>query len=79
MARLSARRRKSMPASEFAGPGRSFPVNDAEHARKALQLLPRSEKAGNISPGAAAKVRARAHAKLGSEPHHFAHGRPRTD
>lgn len=77
MARLSTIQRKKLPSSDFAGPGRSFPVNDAEHARKALQLLPRSEKAGNISPGAAAKVRARAHAKL--EDHHFAHARPRTD
>lgn len=68
MSKLSTSERKAMPASEFAGPGRSFPVNDKVHAEKALQLVGRSEKAGNISPSAAAEVRAKARKKLHKEP-----------
>lgn len=33
MAKLSAADRKALPAADFAGPDRSFPVNDANHAR----------------------------------------------
>jgi hypothetical protein len=36
MARLTAAQRKKLPDSAFAGPGRSFPVNDKNHARAAL-------------------------------------------
>lgn len=36
MARLTAAQRKKLPASSFAGPNRSYPVNDASHARNAL-------------------------------------------
>jgi hypothetical protein len=47
--KLSKEKRASLPKSDFLGPGRSFPGNDAEHLRKAIQLAPRSEHAGNIS------------------------------
>jgi len=52
----------------FHQPGRQqgekdrFPMPDLKHARLALQMLP---KAKNMPPGAAAKVRARAHRMLG--------------
>ena len=52
----------------FKQPGRTngqknrFPMPDKEHARLALQMLPRAK---NMPPGAAAKVRARANAMLG--------------
>ena len=36
MSLLTAKRRSSLPSSEFAGPGRSFPIEDASHARNAL-------------------------------------------
>lgn len=49
MSKLSTRQRKALPKSKFAGPNRSFPVNDKVHAEKAIQLAPRSEHAGNIS------------------------------
>jgi hypothetical protein len=64
--KLSSERRNALPASKFAGPGRSFPVNDAEHARKALQLAPRSEHAGNISKATEEKIESRARRVLGS-------------
>jgi hypothetical protein len=36
MAKLSAKRRNALPAKSFAGPDRSYPVEDASHARNAL-------------------------------------------
>jgi hypothetical protein len=56
MARLSAKERKALPSSDFAGPGGSFPMEDKEHAQKAVQL----EKFA--SPATKAKINARAKA-----------------
>ena len=36
MAKLSKGARAALPDSAFAGPHRSFPVNDPDHARAAL-------------------------------------------
>ena len=36
MAVLTTKARKSLPASAFAGPGRSYPIEDRAHARNAL-------------------------------------------
>lgn len=36
MGRLTAKDRAGLPANEFAGPDRSYPVPDASHARNAL-------------------------------------------
>lgn len=36
MAKLTTSKRNALPASDFAGPDRSFPVNDPSHARNAL-------------------------------------------
>ncbi len=38
MARLTAAQRNALPDSDFAGPNRTFPINDAAHARAALML-----------------------------------------
>jgi hypothetical protein len=62
---INAAMRKKMPASEFALPGKRFPLSDKEHARKALQLAPRSVKAGNISKAQEAEIDAKARRKLG--------------
>jgi len=67
MARLNAKARASLPSKDFAGPGRSFPVNDKVHAEKALQLVGRSVKAGNTTPAQAATIKAKARAKLGGK------------
>jgi hypothetical protein len=67
MAVLSSQDRKSMPKGEFAGPGRSFPVNDATHARMAISGATRSEHAGNISSSEEASIKAKARAKLGEK------------
>ena len=36
MAKLTSKARNMLPAKDFAGPGRSYPINDATHARNAL-------------------------------------------
>ena len=36
MARLTAAKRRAIPSKDFAGPDRSYPINDASHARNAL-------------------------------------------
>jgi len=60
MAKLDAADRRALPKSDFAGPGRSFPVNDANHARLAISGATRSERAGNISSDEAARIKAKA-------------------
>ena len=67
MGLLDAKKRKAMPKSEFAGPGRSFPIYDQTHARMAISGATRSENAGNISASQAAKIKAKARAKLKEE------------
>ena len=65
MAKLTGTERKDLPASTFAGPGRSFPINNASHARAALSGASRSEAVGNITPAQKATIDAKAKAKLG--------------
>jgi hypothetical protein len=64
MARLTSDERKKIPSSKFAGPGRSFPIEDKTHAIAAERLAPRSERAGNISADEEHKIVAKAKRKL---------------
>lgn len=66
MARMSTRKRKSLPKRDFAGPGRSFPINDRSHARAAISGATRSFHAGNISKATEKRIQSRARAKLHS-------------
>ena len=36
VARLTTAKRRAIPSKDFAGPDRSYPINDASHARNAL-------------------------------------------
>ena len=65
MARLSTKARSKLPKREFAGPGRSFPVNDPTHARLAIPMAKKSRNAGNISSGTMESIIAKAKARLG--------------
>ena len=38
MAKLTAKARKAIPPSKFAGPGGSYPVEDKKHAKAAIGL-----------------------------------------
>ncbi|MDE2105361.1 MAG: hypothetical protein KGL39_49500 [Patescibacteria group bacterium] len=49
MAKLTAEERKHLKPKQFAGPGRTFPVNDKPHDRAAIRMAPKSYNAGNIS------------------------------
>jgi len=75
MAKLNAVRRNALPSKDFAGPDRSYPINDPNHARNALARV-----AQYGSPSEQAAVRRKVHAKypgIGKD-HYFAHGRPVT-
>jgi hypothetical protein len=58
MAKLDTKERKSLPTKDFAGPGRSYPINDPNHARNALSRVSQ-----NGSPAEKAEVRGKVHAK----------------
>jgi hypothetical protein len=59
MARLTNKARNALPQSAFAGPGRSYPIEDASHARNALARVSQFGTAA-----LKAKVRAKVHAKF---------------
>ena len=65
MAKLSTAARKALPASTFAGPGRSYPVPDRSHAANAKARASQQVKKGNLSPATAAKIDAKANRVLG--------------
>lgn len=64
MAKLTSAQKKKMSGSKFAGPGKSFPIPDDEHARKAIQLGARSLKKGNISRAQYKQIVAKARKQL---------------
>lgn len=64
MAKLSSGKRHSMPKSQFAGPGKSFPVNDKTHQRLAVSGATRSYNAGNISKSEEQRIKAKARGLL---------------
>lgn len=64
MAKLSAGKRRSMPKGQFAGPGKSFPVNDKTHQRLAVSGATRSYNAGNISKSEEQRIKAKARGLL---------------
>jgi len=60
MAKLNAKKRNRLPASSFAGPDRSFPIEDKSHARNALA------RAASKPPAEKARIRAAVHRKFPS-------------
>jgi len=61
MAKLSSADRKALPANDFAGPDRSYPINDMSHARNALSRVSQFG-----YPELKEKVRAAVHRKFPS-------------
>lgn len=59
MAKLTTAARNALPDSDFAGPGRSYPIEDASHARNALARA--SQHAG---PALKAKISSKVHSKF---------------
>lgn len=52
MAKLTAQARREIPTRDFAGPDRSFPIEDRSHAQNALA------RASNATPEIKARVTA---------------------
>jgi len=48
-AKLSTKKRNSLPSSSFCGPGKSFPVNDCAHYTAAKRMISRYDGSGNKS------------------------------
>lgn len=61
MAKLTTAARNALPNSAFAGPNRSYPVNDPSHARNALSRVSQFG-----SSALKSKVRAKVHKKFSS-------------
>lgn len=72
MAKLTTAERKAMPAGEFAGPDRSYPVPDASHAANAKARATQAVKAGRMSEGTKEKIDAKANKVLA---HHHPHAK----
>lgn len=64
MSKLSTKARAKLPKKDFAGPGRSYPVNDRSHAANAKARATQMVAKGKLSPGAAAKIKAKANKVL---------------
>lgn len=62
MTKLTAAARNKLPDSDFAGPGRSYPVEDAAHAKAA-----KSRASQFASPSLKAKIDKKADRKLGGK------------
>jgi len=58
--KLKAATRNALPGKSFAGPDRSFPIEDASHARNALARV------ANKSPALKARVRGKVKSKYPS-------------
>ena len=58
MAELTTKHRNSLPDSKFAGPGRTYPITDRAHAANAKARATQQEEKGNLSPSAAAHIKA---------------------
>lgn len=64
MTKLTTKARNALPDKVFAGPGRSYPVNDASHAANAKARATQQVAAGNLSPAQKQKIDAKANAVL---------------
>lgn len=64
MAKLTTKARDKLPAKDFAGPDRSYPVENKSHARNALSRASQAENAGRISKATESKIDAKANKAL---------------
>lgn len=65
MAKLTTKERNKLPASKFAGPDRSYPVNDKNHAADAKARAKQQLDKGNLSKSEYQKIVAKANKVLG--------------
>lgn len=55
MAKLTAKARKALPASDFAGPGRTYPIQDRSHAANAKTRASGKSVEGRVDAAVARK------------------------
>jgi hypothetical protein len=67
VSKLSTKARKALPDSKFAGPGRSYPVEDKAHARNAKARASQAVNAGRMSKSTEAKIDRKADRVLGKK------------
>lgn len=65
MAKLTTHERNALPASTFAGPGRSYPIPDKSHAANAKARASQMVSAGKLSKIAEALIDRKADRVLG--------------
>lgn len=65
MAKLTSKARKRIPDKDFAGPGRSYPIEDKAHAADAKGRAKQQYKKGRISKTTLDRIDAKADKKLG--------------
>lgn len=67
MSKLTTKGRKGLADSKFAGPDRSYPVNDKAHAANAKARATQAVNAGRMSKAEEAKIDAKANRVLGEK------------
>jgi hypothetical protein len=67
MATLTTKARAKLPAADFAGPKRSYPVEDKGHAAAAKSRASAAENAGRISREVEKRIDAKADRVLGKK------------
>lgn len=67
MAKLTTKARKALPAKDFAGPGRSYPVEDKAHAANAKARATQAVNAGRMSPAVKSSILSKANKVLGKK------------
>lgn len=60
MSKLTAKSRNAIPSSKFAGPDRSYPVENKAHAANAKARASEMEHKGKLSSSEKAKIDAKA-------------------
>jgi hypothetical protein len=74
MARLTAEERRVLPNSAFAGPNRSYPVEDKAHARNAKARASEMANKGKLSTSTEKRIDRMADRKLEARPEPTARG-----
>lgn len=64
MAKLTSKTRSNLKPSQFAGPDRSYPVNDRAHAANAKARATQMENRGILSASMANTIKAKANKVL---------------
>ena len=64
MAKLTTKSRDKLPAKDFAGKGRSYPIPDKSHARDAKSRASEAVKSGRMSKSEEKRIDAKADRKL---------------